>query len=129
MSNIGLSAMLNKDLFTPDRTTATGRLEGVVSTAEEFDLVVSQALPLLLDRAAGYTKRFLRETGQWSDDVAHEKFVLRWGAEYLEQFLVTPTHEDMLKIKCAKVFIHQVRADSVHPMDGQIDRAGPATTG
>ena len=45
------------------------------------------------------------------------------------EYLVTPTHEDMLKIKCAKVFIHPVRADAVHPMDAQIDRAGPATTG
>lgn len=33
------------------------------------------------------------------------------------EYLVTPTHEDMLKIKCAKVFIHQVRTDSVQPMD------------
>ena len=45
------------------------------------------------------------------------------------EYLVTPTHEDMLKIKCAKVFVHQVRTDSVQPMDVQIDRAGPATTG
>lgn len=45
------------------------------------------------------------------------------------EYLVTPTHEDMLKIKCAKVFIHQVRADAVHPMDAQIDPTGPATTG
>lgn len=45
------------------------------------------------------------------------------------EYLVTPTHEDMLKIKCARVFVYQVRADSVQPMDGQIDRAGPATAG
>lgn len=44
------------------------------------------------------------------------------------EYLVTPTHEDMLKIKCARVFVYQVRAGSVQPMDGQIDRAGPATT-
>jgi DNA-binding NtrC family response regulator len=34
------------------------------------------------------------------------------------EYLVTPTHEDMLKIKCAKVFFFQIRADSVQPMDG-----------
>ena len=45
------------------------------------------------------------------------------------EYLVTPTHEDMLKIKCAKVFIHQVRADTVHPIAAQIDPTGPATTG
>lgn len=76
-----------------DRTEVVNGLDQVVTTAEEFDRVASQALPLLLDRAVGYTKQFLRETGQWSDDVAHEKFVLRWGAEYLEQFLVTGRSE------------------------------------
>lgn len=45
------------------------------------------------------------------------------------EYLVTPTREDMLKIKCARVFVYQVRADSVQPVDSQIDRAGPATTG
>lgn len=85
----------------PDRMTSVGRLEDVVSTAEDFDRVVLQSLPLLLDRAAGYTKRFLRETGQWSDDVAHEKFVLRWGAEYLEQFLVSGRSE----VPCRPLFL------------------------
>ena len=101
MSSIGLSHMLNRDRAMPDRMTSVGRLEEVVSTAEDFDRVVSQSLPLLLDRAAGYTKRFLRETGQWSDDVAHEKFVLRWGAEYLEQFLVSGRSE----VPCRPLFL------------------------
>jgi hypothetical protein len=85
----------------PDRSTSPGRLEEVVSTAEEFDRVVSQALPVLLDRAASYTKRFLRETGQWSDDIAHEKFVLRWGAEYLERFLMCGRSE----VPCRPLFL------------------------
>ncbi|MCS6284121.1 MAG: hypothetical protein H8K08_01730 [Nitrospira sp.] len=101
MSSIGLSHMLSKDRAMSDRMAAAGRLEEVVTTAEEFDRVVSQSLPLLLDRAAGYTKRFLRETGQWSDDVAHEKFVLRWGAEYLEQFLLSGRSE----VPCRPLFL------------------------
>lgn len=101
MSSIGLSHMLSKDRAMSDRMAAVGRLEEVVTTAEEFDRVVSQSLPLLLDRAAGYTKRFLRETGQWSDDVAHEKFVLRWGAEYLEQFLLSGRSE----VPCRPLFL------------------------
>lgn len=102
MTSMGLSSMLiNRSRTTPDRATAVGRLEDVVSTAEDFDEVVSKALPLLLDRAAGYTKRFLRETGQWSEDVAHEKFVLRWGAEYLEQFLVAGRSE----VPCRPLFL------------------------
>lgn len=101
MSGIGLHSMLTRDHTVPGHPTAISRLEEVVSTAEEFDRAVSQALPLLLDRAAGYTKRFLRETGQWSDDVAHEKFVLRWGAEYLEQFLVAGRSE----VPCRPLFL------------------------
>ena len=101
MSSIGLSHMLSKDRAMSDRMAAAGCLEEVVTTAEEFDRVVSQSLPLLLDRAAGYTKRFLRETGQWSDDVAHEKFVLRWGAEYLEQFLLSGRSE----VPCRPLFL------------------------
>jgi len=101
MIGIGAQHMLSRDQAMPDRTTTLGRLEEVVSTVEDFDRVVLQALPILLDRAAGYTKRFLRETGQWSDDVAHEKFVLRWGAEYLEQFLVSGRSE----IPCRPLFL------------------------
>lgn len=91
----------HKEQAMPDRTAALGRLDEVASTPEEFDRVVSQSLPVLLDRATGYTKRFLRETGQWSDDVAHEKFVLRWGAEYLEQFLVSGRSE----VPCRPLFL------------------------
>lgn len=97
----GMQPILTRDPVMPESATTLGRLEEVVSTAEEFDRVVSQALPILLDRATGYTKRFLRETGQWNDDIAHEKFVLRWGAEYLERFLVCGPSE----IPCRPLFL------------------------
>lgn len=90
-----------KEQTIPPGSIEAGRLDQVVTTAEEFDQVVSQALPALLDRATGYTKRFLRETGQWSDDIAHEKFVLRWGAEYLERFLVCGRTE----VPCRPLFL------------------------
>lgn len=101
MSTTGSHTTLNRDRTMPDRATTVGHLEEVVSTAEEFDRVASQALPLLLDRATNSTKRFLRETGQWCDDVAHEKFALRWGAEYLEQFLVAGRSE----VPCRPLFL------------------------
>ena len=97
----GVQPISSREQTMPDRTTALERLQEVVSTAEEFDRVVSQALPILLDRAASCTKRFLRETGQWSDDIAHEKFVLRWGAEYLEQFFVCGRSE----VPCRPLFL------------------------
>ncbi len=97
----GMQPILTRDPVMPESETPLGRLEEVVSTPEEFDRVVSQALPILLDRATGYTKQFLRETGQWNDDIAHEKFVLRWGAEYLERFLVCGPSE----IPCRPLFL------------------------
>ena len=97
----GMQQTLTRDPVMPENATTVGRLEEVVSTVEEFDRVVSQTLPILLDRATGYTKRFLRETGQWKDDIAHEKFVLRWGAEYLERFLVCGPSE----VPCRPLFL------------------------
>lgn len=91
----------NREPTRLNRTATLGRLEQVVSMTEEFDRVVSHALPILLDRATNSTKRFLRETGQWSDDVAHEKLALRWGAEYLEQFLLIGRSE----VPCRPVFL------------------------
>jgi hypothetical protein len=78
-----------------------GRLEEIVSTAEEFDRVVSQSLPVLLERARNHTRRFLKETGQWNEDTAHEKFVLRWSAEYLERFMVYGRSE----VPCRPLFL------------------------
>ena len=92
---------LSKSHVMADRMATVNRLEEVVSTSDEFDQVVSQALPMLLDRATGYTKRFLRETGQWNDDIEHEKFALRWGSEYLERFLVCGRSE----VPCRPLFL------------------------
>ena len=92
---------LSKSHVMADRMATVSRLEEVVSTSDEFDQVVSRALPVLLDRATGYTKRFLRETGQWNDDIEHEKFALRWGSEYLERFLVCGRSE----VPCRPLFL------------------------
>lgn len=101
MSVIRVQRISDSEQPMQDRTTALGYLEQVVSSTEEFDRVVSETLPILLDRATNYTKQFLRETGQWNDDVAHEKFALRWGYEYLEQFLVSGRSE----VPCRPLFL------------------------
>ena len=94
-------SILFSEQAMPDRPPDLGRINEVVTTTEDFDRVVSRAMPILLDRATSYIKRFLRETGQWNDDTAHEKFVLRWGAEYLEQFLVCGRSE----VPCRPLFL------------------------
>lgn len=76
-------------------------LSRVVTSAEEFDHLTAQALPHLLDRTTAQTRRFLRETGQWADDIAHEKLALRRGYELLERFLVCGRAE----VPCRPLFI------------------------
>jgi hypothetical protein len=66
----------------------SARTSSVVTTATEFDRFVAECLPDLLDRATAQARRFLRETGQWTDDISHEKLALRWGYELVERFLV-----------------------------------------
>lgn len=73
----------------------------VVDTAEEFDRFVAHAMPDLLDRAAMQTKRFLKETDQWADDVVHEKLALRWGYELVERLLMYGRSE----VPCRPLFV------------------------
>lgn len=101
MPTIRAQSTVGKSQAMSDRTATASRLEEVVSTSDEFDQAVLQALPILLDRATGSTKRFLRETGQWNDDIEHEKFALRWGSEYLERFLVCGRTE----VPCRPLFL------------------------
>jgi hypothetical protein len=61
----------------------------VIATRDDFDRMATDSLPQLLERASSHTRRFLRETGQWTDDISHEKLALRWGYEFLERFLVS----------------------------------------
>lgn len=77
------------------------RLERVVSTPHEFDQVICKSLPLLLERASGHTKHYLKATNQWHDDIAHEKFALRWGAEHLERFRLWGRS----KVPCRPLFL------------------------
>lgn len=71
-----------------ESSNLSARLNSVVASDREFDQLVTAALPELLDRATAHTRKFLRETGQWVDDIAHEKLALRWGYELVERFVV-----------------------------------------
>jgi len=84
-----------------ERQLLSTRLSTLVSTVEEFDRLAAEVLPELLDRATGHARRFLRETGQWADDISHEKLALRWGYELLERFLVSGRTE----VPCRPFFL------------------------
>lgn len=87
-STMAYSGGTNRRGAVKDTDGRSAELMTVVATAEEFDHQMAGALPDLLDRAASHTRRFLKETGQWVDDVEHEKLALRWGYELVERFLV-----------------------------------------
>ncbi len=76
-------------------------LSALVSTGEEFDRLTGDTLPDLLDHAAGQTRRYLRETGQWVEDIGHEKLALRWGYELVERFLACGRSE----VPCRPLFL------------------------
>lgn len=61
----------------------------IVTSAAELEEYAAQLLPQLLERATTHTKRFLRETGHWENNVVHDKLAQRWGYELVERFLVT----------------------------------------
>jgi hypothetical protein len=65
----------------------------IVSNEVEFDQFVAELLPDLLDHATTLTRRFLRETGRWENQVVHEKLARRWGYEMLERFRVNGRRE------------------------------------
>lgn len=86
----------------------------IVSSEAEFDSYVAELLPLLLDRATAQTKRFFRETGQWQNDIVHEKLAQRWGYELVERFLLTGRREvpcRPLHLLDSYVFGHYSRPD------------------
>ncbi len=71
-----------------DAVNQSGHVGTVVASEKEFDEFVVEAMPQLLDRATALTKRFLRETGQWAEDIGHDKFAVRWGYEMVERFII-----------------------------------------
>ncbi len=82
----------------PDLSARTGH---IVTSVEEFDRFAAESLPELLDQATAQTRRFLRETEQWADDISHEKLALRWGYELVERFLVCGRSE----VPCRPFFL------------------------
>lgn len=83
------------------RSSSTSKLNALVKTAEEFDQRTAEYLSVLLEHAVGQTRRFLRETGQWTDDVGHERLAVRVAYELLERFLVVGSTE----VPCRPLFL------------------------
>jgi hypothetical protein len=82
--NSVLSTKMNTQSIIPDT---------IVESEEEYDRFVEVGMPILLGRASNYTKKILKETNSWTENVSHEKLALRLSYELVERFLVYARNE------------------------------------
>jgi hypothetical protein len=59
----------------------------VITDQEEFHQFVHVSRSDLLQRSSGLVRRILQDMGQWTDNIAHEKFVLRLSFDLVERFV------------------------------------------
>ena len=76
-----------------DMDTQTVIADTIIKTEQEYDYFVEASMPRLLGRALNYTKRILKETNSWTENVSHEKLALRLSYELVERFLVYARNE------------------------------------
>jgi hypothetical protein len=66
-----------------------GSISALTATEQDFDQLTTDRFSDFLERATGQTRQFLRETGNWTGDIGHEKLARRWAYELVEQFLAS----------------------------------------
>ncbi|GJL62653.1 MAG: hypothetical protein NPIRA04_13070 [Nitrospirales bacterium] len=59
----------------------------MIQTPEEFKLCVPAHFPHFLERSSKLIRRILQDMGQWSDNMAHEKLLLRLSFNLVEKFI------------------------------------------
>ncbi|GJL61995.1 MAG: hypothetical protein NPIRA04_06490 [Nitrospirales bacterium] len=73
--------------------TQNSAIDVIINSEEEYDQFLKDSMPMLLERASTYSKKILKETNEWSENVSHEKLALRLGYELVERFLILARHE------------------------------------
>jgi len=87
--------MVNIDLFYPfnpplRRTTVKTLIPStncVIYSPEEFKQFVPANFSCLLERSSSLIRRILQDMGQWADNTAHEKLLLRRSFDLVERFI------------------------------------------
>ena len=59
----------------------------VINSPEEFRRMVPANFSYFLERSSGLIRRILQDMGQWSDNMAHEKLLLRLSFDLVERFI------------------------------------------
>jgi hypothetical protein len=79
-----MSLVRNKEAALKHSTPANNC---VIRTREEFHQYVTANFAYFLERSSGLIRRILQDTGQWTDNAAHEKLLLRLSFELVERFI------------------------------------------
>jgi hypothetical protein len=59
----------------------------VITNSEEFKQFVPANFSYFLERSSGLIRRILQDMGQWADNTAHEKLLLRLSFDLVERFI------------------------------------------
>ena len=59
----------------------------VITSSEEFKRFLPSHYSTLLERSSSLIRRILQDMGQWADNTAHEKLLLRLSFDLLERFI------------------------------------------
>ncbi len=59
----------------------------MIYSHDEFEQQLPAKFPIFLERCSNHIKHILQDLGQWTDNIAHEKLLLRLSFDLVEQFL------------------------------------------
>lgn len=59
----------------------------LIHNSEEFEQFIPSNFSCLLERSSALIRRILQDMGQWADNTAHEKLLLRLSFDLLERFI------------------------------------------
>lgn len=67
--------------------TLSPSINGVINNPQEFKQFIPANFSYFLERSSGHIRRILQDMGQWADNSAHEKLLLRLSFDLVEQFI------------------------------------------
>ncbi|MCA9451556.1 MAG: hypothetical protein KC584_02850, partial [Nitrospira sp.] len=67
--------------------TLSPSTNGVINNSEEFKQFIPANFSYFLERSSGLIRRILQDMGQWADNSAHEKLLLRLSFDLVERFI------------------------------------------
>ncbi|HNP61239.1 MAG TPA: hypothetical protein PKM72_10380 [Nitrospirales bacterium] len=67
--------------------TLSPSMNGVINSPQEFNQFIPANFSYFLERSSSHIRRILQDMGQWADNSAHEKLLLRLSFDLVERFI------------------------------------------